>query len=148
MSVEPYDEEEIVDDDVIVRRVDPEQHVIWDSNTNRNRISSKLYSKSSGVNGGMSVDIERLIIHAGIEPAKFVTTPKHVGSVWFTAQDVRAFDLMVGYDPIENVAGLQDNPFHGEVWTRRPSRRFSNQQRRGLAGAAEWYVQLDETDLR
>ena len=58
----PYKEEEIGPNDTIIRRISPEQQVVWDDNRGRDRIFKKAYSDSSGENGGMSVDIELLIV--------------------------------------------------------------------------------------
>ena len=142
MTIAPYDEEEIGPDDKIIRRISPEQHIVWDDNRRRHRISKKAYSKSSGENGGMSVDIELLIVAGGKDPNVWVTTPKFTGSVSFSARQIRNFDLLIGYAPIN------DSPYHGEVWTSQPSNRFSNTQQKGLLKAAEWYVELKDVDIR
>jgi len=75
LPVDPYDEEKIGSTDVIIRRINPNQHVIWDDNQNCQRVSTKAFSPSSGENGGMSVDIESLIIENNINPEEYVTTP-------------------------------------------------------------------------
>ena len=90
MPVAPYNEERIGDDDIIIRRINPDQHIIWDENRNKLRISSKAYNKSSGLRDGMSVDIEALIAAAGVNPKAYVTTPVFTGSVAFLAGKVRA----------------------------------------------------------
>ncbi|EEE35180.1 hypothetical protein RKLH11_3856 [Rhodobacteraceae bacterium KLH11] len=148
MAVAPYDEEEIGSDDTIIRRISPEQHVVWDDNRGCNRISKKAYSKSSGENGGMSVDIEALIVADAEDPASWVTSPRFTGSVCFSAHQIRELDLIVGYDPIKDELGVPDNPYHGEVWTSEPSKRFSNGQQKGLLKAAEWYVELEDVEIR
>ncbi len=79
----------------------------------------------------MSVDLERLIIDAGVEPRDFVTTPKWTGSVWWQAEQIRALTMMVGFDPTD------DNPFHGQVWG-----AFTTAQRRSLQASAAWFVAL------
>ncbi len=90
----------------------------------------------------MSVDIEKLIVDSGNDPEEYVTTPKYIGSVAFTAQSIRDLDLMVGYNPVDG------NPHHGEVWGAggRPN-KFSNSQKRGLIAAAEWYVQIHDVEI-
>lgn len=147
MATEPYDEVEIGPEDTIIRRIAPKYHVIWDENRGCHRVSSVAFSKSSGPNGGMSVDIEKLISEAGILPQVFVTTPVFTGSVCFPANAVRALDLQIGYDPIVDVPNVTDNPFHGEVWTRQPSKKFSASQKDGLASIAKWYVQLPDVEI-
>ena len=142
MAVSPYDEPEIGNDDQIVRRVDPQQHVIFDENTQRQRLSSKLFSPSSGPNGGMSVDIPRLIERAGIDVRSFVINSKYSGAVYFVVGDVRNAGLRVGYDPILG------NPYHGEVWgpADKPN-TFTARQKRELAKASRWFVALPDVDI-
>jgi len=141
LPVEPYDEEEIDSTGTIIRRINPIQHVVWDDNRKSHRISTKAFSPSSGKNGGMSVDIESLIINNGCDPKEYVTTPTFTGSVSFFAGDARKLDLVIGYDPIS------ENLFHGEVWgSKRPS-RFSNSQKRRLMAISKWYVKLENIFL-
>lgn len=131
---EPYDDEDILPDDVIIRRINPEQHMVWDQNEGRKRISSKAFSPSSGEYGGMSVDIEKLITARGQDPKAFVTTPVFTCSVWFTADNIRGLGLKIGYEP------TPDNHAHGEVWgTNRPN-RFTKAQQSTLREQAQWYV--------
>ena len=98
--MEPYDEDQIGADDTVIRRIDPEQHVVWDDNLDCKRVSSKAFSPSSEPNGGMSVDIESLIVQAGEDPKEYVTTPKYTGSVAFSAGAARDLRLRVGYHPV------------------------------------------------
>lgn len=141
MPVAPYNEERIGDDDIIIRRINPDQHIIWDENRNKLRISSKAYNKSSGLRDGMSVDIEALIAAAGVNPKAYVTTPVFTGSVAFLAGKVRALGFWVGYEPIK------ENPFHGKVWAKTEKRNFSDSEKRRLAGLATWYVTLPGVDI-
>lgn len=90
----------------------------------------------------MSVDIEALIVAAGMEPKRFVTTPVFTASVSFPAGRIRRLDLMVGYDPVKNSSSAPDNPYHGQVWARQLGKRFARKQQKGLAAAAQWYVEL------
>lgn len=84
----------------------------------------------------MSVDLQRLIVEARIEPRDFVTTPKWTGSVRWTADQVRALALLVGFDPTD------DNPFHGQVWG-----AFTKAQRRSLQTSATWFVALPDVAI-
>lgn len=147
MSVVPYDEKRIGPDEIIIRRINPDQHVIWDENKQTRRISTKAYNKSSTSTAGMSVDIESLMIEQNVTPKVFVTTPIYTGSVAFTAQSIRKINLWVGYDPIRNVAGIPDNPYHGEVWAKTQKKNFSDAEKTGLAKLASWYVKLPDVDL-
>ncbi|MEZ5537661.1 MAG: hypothetical protein R3F02_18835 [Thiolinea sp.] len=140
MSIQPYDEDRIKPEDLIIRRVNPNYHIVWDENRQCNRISSKLISPSSTGSKGMSVDIEALIVAADIDPKHFVTTPVYTGSVAFPARVVRDLGLMVGYEPIPG------NPYHGEVWSS-PCGKFSRRQKKGLCSSSKWYVKLAGVDL-
>jgi hypothetical protein len=148
LPVNPYDEAQINAGDTIIRRINPEQHVIWDENRQRNRIASKAYNKSSGPKAGMSVDIEALIEAAGQNPQIYVTTPVYTASVAFYASDIRALDLWIGFEPVRAEPGIPDNPYHGEVWATTDRKSFSEGQKTGLARSARWYVELPSVDIR
>lgn len=94
------------------------------------------FKKSSGANAGMSIDIEQLIVKAGINARKFVTTPKWMGSVHFTAGAIRDNEFMIGRDP------LADNPYHGEVWG-----NFTSAKVKRLQRLAQWYVAIKDVRL-
>lgn len=142
LAVDPYDEAQIKAVDAIIRRISLKDHVVWDENRQRHRIASNAYRKSSGPKGGMSVDIEALITATGQDPRVYVTTPVFIGSVVFSATDVRSLGLWIGYEPIP------DNPHHGEVWATTDKKHFSDAQKTGLAKAARWYVELPDVDIR
>src|SRR5438105_4199229 len=61
----PHDDQDIRPDDGLLRYIDPRNHLIWDDNEHRWRITSGAYSASSEPNGSMSVDLERLLHEAG-----------------------------------------------------------------------------------
>lgn len=126
---------EIADPDLIIRRIDPIEHITVDDNGNR-RISSKAFKPSSRSPFGLSIDIKKLIEQAGERPEIFVTTPKFRGSVEFSANVARNADLMVGLDP------LPESPFHGEVWGKVRPDRFSRGQERALMHGCTWLVPL------
>ena len=121
MTVNPYDDLKIFADDLLIRRIDPKQHIINDENLGCLRISSKAFHPSSEHNGGLSVDVKSLIDAAGIDPKLFVTNPKQIGSVAFKTGAARAVELKVGLDP------EPDNPYHGQVWG-----KFSKPQEKAL----------------
>jgi hypothetical protein len=139
--MEPYDDPEISDQDRIIRRLNPAQHIVPDHNTGRDRVSSKLFSPSSEPNGGMSVDFPKLMERDGVVVEEFVTTPVFTGSVVFPAWAVRSVDLWVGYEPISG------NPYHGEVWRVPPARNFTNAQKKALMRASEWFVEIPGADI-
>ena len=134
MVTAPYDEPVIKPDDLIIRRINPEYHLVPDSNRQCDRISSKAYSPSSGLDSGLSVDIESLIVAAGLQPQQYVVNPIFTGAVVFAAKDIRSLGLWIGYEP------LAGNPHHGEIWGPTPSRhhKFTRTQKDGLAAAASW----------
>jgi hypothetical protein len=140
-DVTPHDHNEILNEDVLIRRIDPVQHVVPDENRGGKRISSKAFQPSSSPTGGMSVDIERLIVESGQDSKQFVTTPKFTGSVAFAVGVARSASLLVGFDPLE------DNPFHGEVWGKARPNRFTGSQTTTLRNAASWYVAIDGVDI-
>jgi hypothetical protein len=133
-QVIPYDCDGIEGADGIIRRIS-DQFIVPDGKGGR-RISSMAFKKSSGANAGMSIDIEKLIVEAGLSPREFVTAPKWMGSVRFTAQALRDEVLLVGFDPLE------DNPYHGEVWG-----SFTSAKAKRLQRMAEWYVAIDGVQL-
>lgn len=141
MTVAPYDEPELAGDDIVIRRINPIEHVVDDDNRKCRRISSKAYKPSSEPNGGMSVDVELLMIAAEIDARSYVTTSQFTGAVALVASAIRDLDLRVGYDP------LPSNPYHGEVWGKGRPNKFTNAQNCGLAKAAKWFVAIPDVDL-
>jgi hypothetical protein len=133
--VVPHDNEGILAEDGVIRRVSERYHVVTDGRGGR-RLSSMAFRASSDPNAGMSVDLESSIIEAGLDPKAYVTTPKWMGSVRLRAGDLRSKGFQVGYVP------LPDNPHHGEVWG-----TFSRGKIRALQSIAEWYVPIDGVTL-
>ena len=132
MTTNPYDEQNIGASDVVIRRINPREHVVWDHVDSCQRISSKAYCKSTGATEGMSVDIEALIIAGGHKPREYVISPPFAGAVSFAAAQIRRLDLWVGYDPVKNHPQHSDNPYHGQVWRNTPGKHFTGAQRKGL----------------
>ena len=102
-GVIPHDHAGITANDGIIRRIS-ENQIVTDK-TGARRISSVAFKKSTGPNEGMSVDLEALIIEAGIDPRRHVTNPHWTGSLRFTAGDLRAETFQIGDVPlnVENV---------------------------------------------
>lgn len=149
MTVEPYDEPNIEDDDDIIRRVNPDQHVYFNENTGEQRISTKLFSPSSKPKGGMSVDILKLIVNNGVDAKEFVTTPVFTGSVCFKANAARTVGLIIGYDPILGIPNVEDNPYHGEVWRADGKlNKFTRMQQKALIDASDWFVGLPGVEIK
>lgn len=139
--MEPHDDASIKAGDQIIRRINPVHHVVWDDNLGCNRISTKAFSPSSTPNGGMSIDIEKLIVEGGLDPYEYVTTPKFTGSVVFSAGAIRDIGLIVGSNP------LDENPYHGEVWNPDAPNKFTKSQKRRLARACDWYVRISNVNI-
>lgn len=108
-NVVPHDHSGINADDGVIRRIARNQ-LVYDAKLLANRPSTMAFQPSTGEGGGMSVDLERLIEEAGVDPVEYVCSRPWVGAVRFTAGALRAEGLMVGFDP------LPSNPYHGEVW--------------------------------
>ena len=128
-AVQPHDHDEIGPGDGIIRRISEKQLIV--DKVGQRRISSIAFKPSTGPNGGMSVDLERSIIDAGLDPQTHVTTPYWTGSVRFEAGAIREEGFQVGYHP------LTDNPHHGEVWG-----DFSKARQRRLQALAVWFVPI------
>jgi hypothetical protein len=145
---EPYDEPAISGDDRIIRRINPKFHVVQDKNFNDTRISTQAF-KPSNDGGGLSVDIEKLIVADGKNPKEWVITGPFTGAVSFRASDARSLGLKVGFDPIKGHATLPDNPYHGAVWGPDPKpHRISEGLQRKLLRASTWYVEIAGVAIR
>jgi hypothetical protein len=133
-EVLPHDHIGIAPDDGVIRRI-AENQLVADS-TGQRRVSTKAFKPSTGPNGGMSIDLEKLIIEAKQDPRAYVTTPRWTGSVRFQAGTLREEEFMVGFDP------LPENPYHGEVWG-----KFTRAQQRRLQELAVWFVAIPGVKL-
>lgn len=125
-NIQPHDHAEIGAEDILIRRIS-DQHLTGPAGNRR--ISSMAFQGSSD-GTGMSVDIEKSIRDAGLDPVQFVTTPIFFCSVQFKAGDLRAEALQVGYYP------LPTNSHHGAVWG-----AFGQGQRKRLRNIAKWFVE-------
>jgi hypothetical protein len=131
-EVIPHDHGGILPDDGVIRRVSP-HHFVYDAKIQGKRLSSMAFKPSTGERGGMSVDLQRLIEEAGLNPKTYIMSPPWIGAVRFTAGELRAEGLKVGYDPVA------DNPYHGQVWG-----TFSKQTQKRLAALASEFVPILE----
>ena len=114
----------------MLRFIDPAHHWIFDRNQNSWRVSSGLFSESSVPNGGMSVEMERLVLAGGLTLADRLQHSR-CGVARLVVGDLRNLHLAVGLDPLPN------NPYHAQVWGIRNSRRI----RRELAHLAEIIIE-------
>jgi hypothetical protein len=133
--VVPHDHDGIAATDGVIRRIS-DQQLVDDPKSGGRRISSMAFKASTGLHGGMSVDLQQSIQAAGLNARNYVTTPKWMGSLRFEAGGLRAEGLMVGFDP------LPDNHHHGEVWG-----KFSKPQQRRLIAMAVWFVPISGVSI-
>lgn len=131
----PHDHPEIAADDKAIRRISPEFHIVSNEDGAR-KVSTMAFQPSTDAYSGLSIDLEKQIIEADLDPKVFVTSPQFVGSVWFAVRAIRAEGLQVGSDP------RPDNPHHGEVWG-----SFTKGKKRKLLSLAEWYVAINGVTL-
>ena len=132
----PHDHEQIADNHFVIRRVSDKQIAI-DKKTGEKRLSSMVYKASSEKNGSMSVDLEHLILQAGICPKEHVTHSTWVGSIKIKAEDIRSSNFQVGYDPIN------DNPYHGGIWG-----NFSKKNQNHLRSGSQWFVEIEGVSIQ
>lgn len=129
-DVIPHDDAGIEAADGVIRRVS--RHlVVDDPKTGGKRLSTMAFQASTGQNGGLSIDLQRLIEEAGLDAKKFVLSPPWIGAVRFTAGALRSEGLKIGCDPTPN------NPSHGQAWG-----DFTKKLRNRLLVLAEWFVPL------
>ena len=128
--VVPHDHPGILPIDGVIRRIS-DQQIVDDQMRGCRRISSIAFKASTGDSGGMSIDLEREIEEAGLNPRAYVTTPRWIGLVRLLAGKLRELGLRVGYHPLES------NAYHGEVWG-----EFNKAQRDGLRNECQWFVEI------
>ena len=94
------------------------------------------FTPSSGVNGGLSVDLQNEIEGAALDAKTYVSTPPWLGAVRFNAGQLREEQLLVGYDP------LPSEPHHGEVWG-----NFTRSKQKQLLKIGQWFVEIEGASL-
>lgn len=135
-QVEPHDHQEILPDDGVIRRVS--QEFVVPDKDGMPRVSTMAFQPSSvAQGGGLSIDLQREIEESGRDARQFVMSPPWIGSVRFSAGQLRGEELMVGYEPMP-----PDNPFHGEVWG-----NFSKGKKKRLLQIAQWFVTIPGVSL-
>lgn len=135
-EVVPHDHQGILPNDGIIRRVS-EQQIVFDPKIGGKRLSSAVLNPSSGLHGGLSVDLQKQIEEAGLDAMTFVTTPRWMASIRFEASQLRDEEFKIGFDP------LDDNPFHGEVWG-----TFSKAKIKRLFQLCNWFLPLSDTSIQ
>lgn len=134
----PYDDDEIQSGDGLYRYIDPENHLVDDENKGRKRVSSGAFSESRGPNapyGGMSVDLERLMVEAGVSYMSRLIN-NDWGVVRLFVGELRELKCQVGRDPIEADPrqGIEENPQHGLVWGIQKKLRKKNSKKKIMNG--------------
>lgn len=137
-SVKPHNHPEIHDSDSVIRRISEQQHIVDDPKVPQGRrVSTKAFNSSSGINGGMSIDLKTRIEVDGLDVKAHVTSPEWIGSVVVGVQLLRNLGLKVGYDP------LPSNAYHGEVWGSLTSKPIKKQ----ILSSAVWFVKVPNVYL-
>lgn len=136
-SVKPHNHPEILDSDSVIRRISEQQHIVNDPKVPQGRrVSTKAFSQSSGMNGGLSIDLKTRIVVDGLDVKAHVTSPEWIGSVIVGVQFLRNLGLMIGYDPLPN------NHYHGEVWG-----NFTKPIKKQILSSAKWFVEVPNVYL-
>lgn len=135
-EVTPHNHPQISDDDLIIRRISEQQIVPDEKAPSGRKVSSIAFNPSTEGSKSVSVDLDKSIAEAGLDPKVFVTSPRWIGSISLTASQFRSKSLMVGYDP------LTENPHHGGVWG-----SFTKSVKNALIKDAQWFVQIPNVDL-
>ncbi|MCC6598055.1 MAG: hypothetical protein IT559_04640 [Alphaproteobacteria bacterium] len=141
-KTQPHDHDEILNDDFVIRRIS-EQQIATDSATGQRKVSSLAFKASSGENESMSVDIEKLIVAAGLKPEEYVTTPRWVGSIRIQVAPIRTTNCSVGFDPLPENSPHPENPYHGGVWG-----NFNKATQRAIRQASNWLVEIEGVNLQ
>ena len=135
-AVVAHDHNGIAAQDRMIRRISP-HHIVPDAKSASGlRVSTMAFQPSTIGNRSMSVDLERSMLEARLDPRVFVTAPPFIGSVWFRAADLRSLSLQVGCDPTPT------NPHHGGVWG-----QFNKLCQKQLLSMSAWYVALPNVSL-
>lgn len=135
-NVVPHDDAGLRTDSLLIRHINPAQHVYFDENLNRARVASSAFSATSGdPHYGMSVDLAQLLEETSQPHAAMV--PSGFGAVSLRVSDVRALSLQVGSDPVEG------NEFHGQAWGVKTTTRKKLQRI-----VVDWVVPLDNVSLK
>jgi hypothetical protein len=104
----PHDDPDILPEHFVIRHTVP-------NDLYEGRVSSGAYSESNDPHGGMSVDIEFLLIAAGLDVLHYV--PENNGAVRLNVGELRGTGCQVGSDP------RPENPQHGAVWGLKKGKR-------------------------
>ena len=131
----PHDHDEIVGEDRVIRRI-TDWH-LTDMEGGGRRLSSAAFEPSD--DGQVSVDIEKLLLEANLDPGEYSEALPSVGSICWSAQYLRSEQLKVGYDPLPN------NPYHGGVWN--GTGRMSRGLRKRIISNSSWLKKVQNVEI-
>lgn len=134
-DVTPHDHPDIFSNDGIIRRISQHFIVVDEKAIGGRRISTMAFKPSTDKYSGLSIDIEKEILAAKIDPKIYVTTPYWTGSVRLKVQVFRDAECKVGFSPVEN------NPYHGEVWG------ITKTCQKALLKQCVWFVPIPNCSL-
>ena len=135
-EVVAHNDPAIDDASMLIRYINVREHVIYDENLRRRRISSAAFSASSGdPNFGMSVDLGQLLAEGGLSESARV--PAGMGAVKLQVGPVRSLNLRVGSDQ------SRANKYHGQVWDVKSGKRSKLHKL-----VLDWVAPIDDVTLR
>ena len=88
-----HDHAEILNTDDVIRRIS-RQHVVPDPKVLKgNKVSTMAFQASTGINGGMSIDLKTRLEVDGLDVVAHVTSPEWIGSVEIGVKFLRGLGL-------------------------------------------------------
>lgn len=122
--VVPHDDLTITDEQRVIRHIHPSLYVNDEKVPGGRRVSSGAFSPSGISFPGMSVDLEKDMLDAGLDVLTYV--PEGHGAVAIPVKCVRALALLVGRSPTDA------NQYHAEVWRGLSGGNFSQSMKNKL----------------
>lgn len=110
--VKAHDDPDILEDDGLLRWINPNFHLVEDKNAGCLRLSSNAFKetqKAQNPQQGMSVSLERALLAVGEKHGDRLPASDW-GIVRLITGEMRSLEFKVGSDP------RADNPFHASVW--------------------------------
>jgi len=121
----------------VVRTIRSPDHVVFDAALGRWRLSSKAFGPSSA-DGGLSVDIEQLLVRDGLHVlTMYPALDRAVAAAANTVAQLRAFGLELHHEP------TRTNWYHGGA-----RGKFQPRVRKGLAASCVELIPIDQNEAR
>ena len=132
----PHNHPQILDNDWVIRLVfigknEPPVDLKFPEGK---RLSLTVWEPSSGVNEGLSVNLQSLIFTGGLESPEKYSKP---ASIMMNVGDIRRLGFEVGYDPVKDDPKIPDNPYHCQIWG-----ASTRGERNQLKNISQWLVPL------